>query len=70
MNLYFSGINPIKMVMRDPDLAWHFYMNSGSGYVFTKLTKRKLRYPYFGGKKVENAEYANKYLIQKKIKLH
>lgn len=60
--MYFSGVNPIKALIKDPVFAWHFYMTSGVRVAYAKLTKSKLRRKHYGGGHVLSAQDANEIL--------
>ena len=57
--MYFSGINPIKMLTKDFDMFWKFYPAALTRGAYLKIIGRKLRSPIYGGHKVLSQSNAN-----------
>lgn len=64
-NIYLWGVNPIKMLLKNPNMWFEFYIISGMEFVFSRVFKRKLRLPYYGGRKLYKVAEANKILYKK-----
>lgn len=62
INMYFKNINPIKILKTDFDMFWKFYPAALTRVAFAKITKRKLRMPYYAGHWVLNHKKGNERL--------
>ena len=60
--MYFSGVNPIKAVIKDPIFAKYFFLNSGIRTAFARFTGKKLRLKHYGGGRVLCVQKANEIL--------
>lgn len=63
--MYIRGINPIKMMSKDFDLFWSFFVTSFIRTVYAKFTKKKLRLKRYANKKVLSNQNANEILREK-----
>lgn len=64
--MYCKGINPLKVLTFDFSLFWELYPVTIYHILFQKITGRKLRSHYFGGRRVVTQCCANN-LIKEKI---
>ncbi len=60
--MYWDGINPMRMLIKDFDMFWKFYPVAMSRMVYLKLTGKKIRTLYYGGHKVYSQNDANECL--------
>lgn len=63
--MYFSGINPFKMMVKDFDLFWKFYPAAMTRAMFVKVTGKKLRSKIYGGNKVVHRQDKGNNLLKK-----
>lgn len=64
--MYFSGVNPIRMIREDFDMFWKFFPAATVRTAFAKITGKKLRMPIYCGHIVKTHEQGNE-LIKKYI---
>lgn len=57
--MYFSGVNPIKMLTKDLNMFFRFYPAALTRVVWLKVTGKKLRNPIFAGHVVHSQSKAN-----------
>lgn len=57
--MYWDGINPLKMLIKDFDMFWKFYPAAMTRVACLKFTGKKIRTPYYGGHKVYSQNKAN-----------
>ncbi len=63
--MYFSGINPLKVISKDPDLFWKFYVETAGQILYQNKTGKKLRPSWYGGLRLHSQEEANEILKEK-----
>lgn len=57
--MYCSGVNPVRALLRDPVLAWHFFVTSGIRALYFKARKKKLVVNPYAGRRVLDKQRAN-----------
>ncbi len=60
--MYCSGINPLKMLLKDLDMFWKFYPAALTRMAVLKLTGKKLRSKLYAGHIVHNQNKGNEIL--------
>lgn len=60
--MYFSGVNPFKMLVKDPDMFWKFYPAAATRMAFKIITGKKLRSPIYAGHRVLSQSKGNEIL--------
>lgn len=64
-NIYLWGVNPLKMLFKDPGMWFEFYIVSGVEFISQRFLKHKLRLKKYGGKRLVSTKQANKELYEK-----
>lgn len=64
-NIYIWGVNPVKMLVKNPSMWFEFYIISGIEYVSQRFFKHKLRISRYGGRRLYKTEQANYALLDK-----
>jgi hypothetical protein len=60
--MYCGGVNPVRALVRDPALAWHFFVTAAVRALYFKVRKKKLLLNPYAGKRVLDAQRANEIL--------
>lgn len=60
--MYWDGINPLRMAVKDFDMFWKFYPAAATRMLVLKITGKKLRNPIYAGHRVLSQNKGNEIL--------